>query len=153
MQKFFTSIVFITLFTLYRPGEPVATLTCKSESGRTTFTAVLPGCSYLENAQLSIDGSKLTFSTEDKSNIIFDPDNKVFTIFFESTSDEPKTHKFLKFWALPSSFKKVKSEKGPGTEFHDTYEFRAKFYSTKPRNTEEPKTKTIELICKLDYEL
>ena len=95
----------------------------------------------------------MTFSFQDRSNIIFDPDNKVFTVFLESKSDDPKSRKFLKFWALPSFFKKVKTEKGPGTEFHDTYEFRAKLYATEPRKTNEPNTKTIELICTLDYEL
>ena len=120
----------------------------------TTVTpAELPSCSYLDKAELNIDGSKLTFTFQDKSNIIFDPDNKVFTVFLESKSDDPKAYKFIKFWALPSSFKKVKSDKGPGTEFHDTYEFQAKLYATESRKTNEPKTKTIELICTLDYEL
>ena len=149
----FLAILLVALLTSFRPGEPVATLTCKSESGRTTFTAELPNCSYLEKAELSIDGSKLSFSLKDKSNIIFDPDNKVFAIFLESKSDDPTAHKFLKFWALPSSFKKVKSKRGPGTQFHDTYEFHTKFYATEPRQISDPNTKSIELICTLDYEL
>src|SRR5438105_12431411 len=135
MRKFFTTILLVALLTSFRPGETVATLTCKSESGRTTFTAELPSGSYLDKAELNIDGSKLIFSLDDRSSIIFDPDNKVFTIFLRSKSDDPKAYKFLKFWALPSSFKKVKSEKGPGTEFHDTYEFHAKLYATEPRKT------------------
>jgi hypothetical protein len=153
MRKFCITLIVAGLLTSFRPGEPVATLACKSESGRTIFTAELPSCSYLDKAELNIDGSKLTFSFQDRSNIIFDPDNKVFTVFLESKSDDRKTYKFLKFWALPSSFKKVKSEKGPGTEFHDTYEFHAKLYATEPRKTSESNTKTIDLICTLDYEL
>ncbi len=153
MRKIFTAILIISFFTSFRNGEPVAILACRSESGRTTFTAELPGCSYLDKAELTIDGSKLNFSSQDKGSIIFDPDNKVFTVCLESKSNDQKTYKFLKFWVLPSSFKKVKSEKGPGTEFHDTYEFHAKLFSTEPRKINERTTKTIELICTLDYEL
>ena len=153
MRDFFIILIITGVLISFRPGEPIATLKCKSESGRTNFTAELPSCSYLEKAELSIDGAELAFSSDDKSNIIFDPGNKVFVIFLESKSNEPKTQKFIKFWALPSSFKKVKSDKRPGTEFHDTYEFHAKLYATEPRKTSESNTKTIELICTLDYEL
>jgi hypothetical protein len=153
MRRFITILLVVGFITSFRPGEPVATLTCKSESGRTTFTAVLPSCSYLEKAELIIDKSKLQFEAMDRSYIIFDPDNKVFTVFLESGSNDPKAHKFLKFWAVPSSFKKTKSEKGTGSEFHDTYQFHAKLYATEPRNISEPNTKTIELVCTLDYEL
>lgn len=153
MRRFIIILIIVGLLTSFRPGEPVATLTCKSESGRTTFTAELPSCSYLEKAELVIDKSKLQFVVMDRSNIIFDPDNQVFTIVLESKSDDPKEYKFLKFWALPSSFKKTKSKKGSGSQFHDTYEFHAKLYATEPRNISQPNTKTIELICTLDYEL
>jgi hypothetical protein len=153
MRTFITILIVVIFLTSFKPGEPVATLTCKSESGRTIFTAVLPSCSYLKKAELVIDKSKLQFEDMDRSNIIFDPENKVFTVYLESKSDDPKAYKFLMFWALPSSFKKTKSEKGSGSEFHDTYEFHAKLYATEPRNISEPNTKTIELICTLDYEL
>jgi hypothetical protein len=153
MRKFITIAIITILLSSFRPGEPIATLTCKSASGRTTFSAELPSCSYLGNAAFSIDGYKLSFSPDDKSHIIFDPENKVLTIYLESKSDEPKSHKFLKFWALPSSYKKVNSNKGPGSEFHDVYEFHAKLFATEPRKTNELNTKTIELICTLDYEL
>jgi hypothetical protein len=153
MRRFLIILIIVGQLTSFRIGEPVATLKCKSESGRTTFTAELPSCSYLEKAEFVIDKSKLQFVAMDRSNIIFDPDNQVLTIFLESKSDNPKEYKFLKFWALPSSFKKTKSEKGSGSEFHDTYEFRAKLYATEPRSINQPNTKTIELICTLDYEL
>jgi hypothetical protein len=132
MRIIFTLLISVVLLTSYRPGEPLAILTCKSQSGQTTFRAELPGCSYLEKAVLNINGSKLLFANEDRSNIIFDPDNKVFTVFLESKPGDTKSYKFLKFWALPSSFKKIKSEKGPGTQFHDTYEFHAKLFATEP---------------------
>lgn len=118
--------------------------------GRKKF---LPNCSYLEKAEFVIDKSKSQFGAMDHSNIIFDPDNKVFTVFLQSKSEDPKEYKFLKFWELPSSFKKTKSKKGTGSEFHDTYEFSAKLYATEPRNISQPNTKTIELICTLDYGL
>lgn len=153
MRILFTISILLTVFTSFKPGEPVATLTCKSQSGRTIFTATLPSCSYLEKAELSIDESKLIFSAEDRSTIIFDPENKVFTVFLQSKSDEPKEYKFLKFWALPDTFKKIKSMKEVGSQFHDSYEFHAKMYATEPRKLNEPNTKTIELICTMEYEL
>ena len=153
MQNFLVSFVLLALLGSYKPGEPVATLKCKSVSGRTTFVAELPRCSYLDTAELSIDGVKLSFYTNDQSHIIFDPENQVLTISLESRSTDHTKFKFLKFWAIPSTFKKTKAIKGSGSEFHDTYEFHAKLFATDPRDSKEPNTKTIELICNLDYEL
>ena len=153
MCRLFLSLLIVSTLTSFKPGEPIATLTCRSESGRTTFTAVLPSCSYLGKAELGIDGSKLKFSDEDGSYIVFDPANKVFTLFMESKGDELKDHRFLKFWAIPSSFKKIKNERGVGSQFHDTFEFRGYLYATEPRKISEPNTKTIELLCTLEYEL
>jgi hypothetical protein len=145
--------LFIALvLTSYKQGEPIATLNGKSSSGRTIFTAELPSCSYLEKAELSVDGSKLKFSVSDGCKIIFDPESQVFTVYLEST-DEKNGRKFLQFWALPSTFKKTKSERGPGSQFHDTYEFHAKVYATEPRKVKESTTKIIELVCTMDYEL
>jgi len=153
MKASLIALLIIIFLSSYKPGEPVATLTCKSETGRTLFSAELPSCSYLEKAELTIDGSKLGFTNQDKANIIFDPENKVFTIYLESHSSDSKTYKFLKFWALPSSFKKISSEKSSGSQFHDIYEFHARLYGTEPRKISEPNTKVIELICTLNYEL
>jgi hypothetical protein len=153
MRSFFITLVVLAFLTSFRPGEPAATLTCKSESGRTTFTAVLPACSYLVQAELIIDRSKLRFEPMNRCSIVFDPDNQVFTVFLESSSDRLYEHKFLKFWAVPSTFVKTRSEKGTGSEFHNTYEFRAKLYATEPRRVSGPNTKTIELVCTLDYQL
>jgi hypothetical protein len=153
MKRLLAGVIILLILTSFMPGEPVATLTCKSESGRTKFTAVLPSCAYLESAELSIDGSKLQFSDEDGSYIIFDPTNRVFTVFLESKRGDAKDYRFLKFWADPSSFKKVKSENGTGSQFHDSYEFKAYVYATEPRQVKEPNTKTIELLCTLEYEL
>jgi len=107
----------------------------------------------LETASFSIDGSTLTFSGSDQGNIIFDPENNVLTIYLTTASKNPKTYKFLKFWAIPATFKRVKHDKQFGTQFHDTYEFKAKLFATEPRPTAENVTKVIELSCQLDYEL
>jgi hypothetical protein len=147
------SIVFACFFLSFKPGEPVATLSCKSTTGRTSFSGTFPFCSYLETAELRIDEASLKFDlSEDEGFIIFEPDHKVFTIYLSSGS-KSKSHRFLKFWAVPSSFKKTKSQKGPGSQFHDAYEFRAYLYATEPRKTAEINTKIIELNCTLDYEL
>jgi hypothetical protein len=155
MKKLFLFAFLITCLTSFKNlGEPIAELKCKSVSGRTYFKAIIPDASYIESAELSIDGTKLSFGQECVSHIIFEPENKVFTMYLESKTNEPSRHKFLKFWAIPSSFKLIKSQKGDGTQFHDTYEFRAKFYATEPRKEEKsPNTKTIELSCVLDYQL
>jgi hypothetical protein len=150
MKCFLFAIVTLILFSSFNIGEPVATLTCKSESGRTQFNAVLPGASYLESAELSVDGSKYTFGRNDKSYIIFDHLSKVLTVYLESNDNNEK---FLRFWAIPASFKTVSNEKGPGTQFHSVYEFKAKLEATDPRKGKELNTPTIELSCTLDYQL
>ncbi len=89
----------------------------------------------------------------DDSKVIFDTDNKVLTIAQESSPNDPRHSKFLKFRRIPSTFKLTKHETGGGSQFHDVYEFRAKIYATEPRRGFDPNTKVIELICTLDYEL
>ena len=153
MRLFLATILIIVLFTSFRKADPIARLTCRSESGRTLFNAELPSLTFMLKAEFIIDSAKLTFSSQDASDIIFDPDNKVFTICLESPSEDPKAYKFLKFWGIPSSFRKIKSKKGPDGQYHDSYQFRAKMFGTEPRpNDEFGNTKTIVLNCTLDYE-
>jgi len=95
----------------------------------------------------------IAFSGSDQGDIIFDPDNNILTIYLTTASKNPKTYKFLKFWALPATFKRVKHDKQSGSQFHDTYEFQAKLVATEPRPTADKITKVIELTCQLDYEL
>jgi len=46
------------------------------------FQAELEACERLEKADFTVDASTFSFSKEtDESTIIFDPNNKVFTIF------------------------------------------------------------------------
>ena len=152
--KLFISLIILAFFSSFRFGEPSATLTCKSASGRTIFKAELAGTNSVEKAELKIDDSNLTFTQNDKSYIIFDPANKVFTIYLESkTSGNNDQIFFLRFWAIPDSFNPVSSKKGSGTQFQNVYEFKAKLESTEPRKGKEFNTPVIELICNLDYEL
>jgi hypothetical protein len=153
MQHIFFGFLILVHLLFPATGEPVATLTCKSSSGRTLFTAVLPDCDYVEKAEFSIDRTSMSFAANDTQGVIFDPENKTFTISIVSRSVNSKTEKFLKFWALPSSFTRIKHETGSGTQFHDVYEFHAKLFATEPRKGFEYNTKIIELICTLDYQL
>lgn len=149
MKSLVVSMLLFMLLSSLKPGESSATLTCSSTSGRTLFVAELPECNYLGTAKFSVDTAILNFGFEDHSNIIFDPENKAFTIAFESRDEK----RFLKFWAIPTTIKKIKSKKGTGSSFHDVYEFKAKIYATEPRIGFANITKTIELNCTLYYEL
>lgn len=74
-------------------------------------------------------------------------------MYLSSKYDAHAQDKFLRLWAVPSSFKVISTQKGPGSQFHNVYEFHAKLESTDPRKGKELNTPTIELICTLDYEL
>ena len=152
MKYFLICILIISIFSSFKTGEGTAILTCKSESRRSLFNAVLDEAVFLRTAELTIDNSTMSFSATDEGHIIFDADDKVFTMYLESTTPDKKT-KFLRLWAIPSSFKKIFSEDGPGSQFHHIYEFRARLESTEPRKGKEYNTPTIELVCTLDYQL
>jgi hypothetical protein len=145
----FACLLLLSSYRLRYFGVGSAKLECKSQSGRTLFNAELEECQFLETAELSIDNTKENFSKEDDGYIIADLDNKILTMYLESQ----KRHSFLKFWAIPSSFKTILNEKGPGTQFHKIIEFKAKLYGTEPRQDKEFNTPEIELFCKLDYQL
>jgi len=148
------TFLILLVFSSFKPGEPVGNLTCKSESGRTIFTATLPSCAYLEKAELSIDDSKFQFTDKDgEAKVFFDPENKIFTVYIESTGNDHKASKFIKFWAIPSTFKKTFTEKGEGSQFHDVYEFKGKLFATDPRKDKDVNTPTINLNCTLVYDL
>ncbi|POY34670.1 hypothetical protein C3K47_19165 [Solitalea longa] len=147
----FSFLIFLTLTSFKRPGSATAQLTCKSESGRTLFTADIQDIDGgLERAELSIDGVKLNFHENDNSSIIFDSKTQVFTILLESKPNKDfSKHKFLKFWAIPSTFKTLVE-----THTQGKYQFRAKLYSTEPRKEKkELHTPVIEVECLLQYEI
>ncbi|MEO8404093.1 MAG: hypothetical protein ABI480_05845 [Chitinophagaceae bacterium] len=149
MRYTLISLLFIPYLWFSNPGESTAELTCKSASGRTTFKAVMPSISYLESAEFSVDGTKLNFTFGDKSCIIADLDKNVLTIYLEDKEQK----KFLKFWAIPSSFKKTLDQKGPGSQFHKIYTFKAKAYATEPRKGKELVTPQTDFDCTLDFQL
>ncbi len=153
MKKLILCLIIIVGLTSFKTvGVRTAYLTCKSESGRTLFIAEIEEIdSKLIKAELIIDGKRLNFGDESNSNIIFDSKNGVFTIYLQSKSQQKKDfkeYKFLKFWAIPKSFKTIfeNSDKGK-------YEFRAKIFSTEPRKEKDYSTPEIELNCELEYEI
>jgi hypothetical protein len=144
ISLFFTNV---TLFSTLGVGTGI--LTCKSESGRTVFKAEIEECNTLQNAELIIDSSKSSFNYKDNEHVVCDLDNHVLTIFVE-TKDQTR---FLKFWAIPSSFKTILDKSGPGSQFHKIYEFKAIIFGRDPRQGKEYNTPEIEINCRLDYEL
>ncbi len=144
----FAVFILMILSSFNVDGVWVATLTCKSESGKTVFNAELEECQTLINAEITIDTSKLFFSKQDDGYIVFDPGNKVFTLYLVSKKDINYSNKFLMFWAIPSSFEKVLDE-----EFHQVYKFKAVLRCTDPRNNKEINTPEIKVDCTLNYEL
>ncbi len=140
----------MTSFRTINAGSGTAHLTCRSESGRTLFKADIQDIDgIVEKAELTIDGVKLDFSDLEKSSIIFDSKNGVYTIAIESSPDgDFSEQKFLKFWAIPRTFKTIK-ENNTGVK----YVFKAKLYSTEPREGKNLQTPVIELDCILEYEI
>ena len=143
-------LLIVLFFSSFNTGVGKAILSGKSDSGRTIFKAEMEDCRILENAELTIDKAKLTFSAEDNGHIVADLENGVFTMHLESGNNGGK---FLRLWAIPSSFKNILNEKGSGSQFHKVYEFKVKFYSTEPRKGKGFNTPEIEIYCTLDFQL
>jgi hypothetical protein len=146
----FCSIIIISLTSFKTVGSATAYLTCKSESGRTTFKAEIQDIDGgIEKAELTIDGVKLKFTGEENSNVIFDSRNGVYTIAIESKpSIDFSNYKFVKFWAIPKSFKTIIENNE-----ESKYEFRARLISKDPRKDKGQQTPEIELNCKLEYKI
>ena len=146
------SLVILILTSFKTVGSATAYLTCKSESGRTMFNAEIQDIDGgIEKAELTIDGVKLNFTEDENSNIVFDSKNGVYTIVIESKSQLKKDFskfKFLKFWAIPKTFKTIIDNNNEGK-----YEFKARLYSTEPRKGKELQTPEIEMNCNLSYKI
>ena len=140
-MRLFLILLSAILFTSFKPGDPVATLTCKSSSGSIVFRAILPSAQHLEVASYNQGGKVTTYSLTDKTQIVFDPEKKTFTI--EITSD---ANGQVQLTAVPATFKLVKNEKGNGTGSLKVYNFQGKF------STSLSKQK-MTLNCVLEYEL
>ena len=144
-------LLFLSSFNL-KYGTREGTLTCKSESGRTLFNAKLEDGTGLESAEFIIDGAKNSFTFKDENYTIFDPTNQVYTICIqEKTEGQNRDGKFLKFWAIPSTFKLISTD-GQRALPHEIYEFKAKIFGREPRTGFEYNSKVIELNCTLDLE-
>jgi hypothetical protein len=134
-------------------GSGTAKLTCTSASGRTTFTADLQDIQGMfEGAVLTIDGSTLRFPGEGNrttSAIIWDPANGVFTVSYLRPGDDDFL--FLRFWAVPSTFKTISDERGSAAGA--VYTFDAIIEASEPRDGGGPSTPTIRLSCRLEYKI
>lgn len=133
-------------------GSGTAYLTCKSESGRTLFNAELQDIvGIVEKAELIIDGKKIAFSYEigDEAFTIFDPNANVFTLYISGKpNNEFPNSRFIKFWAIPSSFKIISSDHS-----NQKYEFRAKVVGTEPRKNKDLSTPEVLVNCTLEYKI
>ena len=134
-------------------GSGKAKLTCTSVSGRTVFTADLQDIQGLfEGGVLTIDGSVLRFPAEGDgatSAIIWDPANGVFTISYQRPGDADFL--FLRFWAVPSTFKTISDERGSAAGA--VYTFDAILEASEPRDGKGRSTPTIRLSCRLEYRI
>lgn len=150
MKKLFSGILFHLLTLSAIAGSGTAILTCESESGRTKFVAYLQDIAgLLEGADFTIDHSTITFTDSETVYTIFDPEHGVFTLYIEGKTDLTyPNHKYVQFWAIPSTFKTVKNSSG-----HQIYEFKARIYGTEPRPGKEMHCPEIELNCKLEYKI
>lgn len=150
-MKLFFILLFILSSISFKPVQSAtAYLKCTSESGRTTFTAEIGDIDgVLEKAELTIDNVKLKFNDNDRSYVIFDGPNGVYTIFIESDpshgADFTK-YKFLKFRGIPKTFN-AKIDK-PGEKY---YQFKGKLNATELRKGKDLITPEIELNCTLEY--
>jgi len=143
----FYLLIIIGLTSFKKVGSATAYLNCKSESGRTMFKAEIQDIDgHIENAELTIDGVKINFTNDDNSNLIFDSKNGVYAFVIESKPN--KKFKFLKFWAIPKTFKTIIENNTEGK-----YEFKAILYSTEPRKDKDLQTPQIEVNCNLEYKI
>lgn len=148
MRIFFIGLLFLLINVQSNAGSGTAILICKSESGRTTFTAHLQDIvGLLEGAEFTIDESTIKFKQSDNVFTIFDPKNGVLTLYLIGKSD-PQKQTFLKFFAIPLTFKIIKNE-----STHQVYEFKAKIQGTEPRKGKGINSPEIELSCRLEYQI
>lgn len=150
LTKLFYLLATFLLTSSFYLGTNTAVLTCKSDSGKTTFVANLQDItSMFESAKFTIDNSTIEFDSNDKASVALDSKKGVFTLYIDGrkTFDYPNG-KFIQFWAIPSSFKIIKEESG-----HKVYEFKAKIKGTDPRLTKKSNSSVIELNCKLEWEI
>jgi hypothetical protein len=151
MKRSLAVLLFAFAFVSFRPiGSGTAHLTCKSESGRTVFKAELKDITgLLEKAELVVDDKKLSFDSQDEVYTIFDAEKKVFTVYITGEStNEYQNGRFIEFWALPETFKIIKSDRAD-----QRYEFKARIEGTEPRKGKALRIPRVELNCVLVYKI
>ena len=148
LKSYLISILFLIIFTSYRPGVSTVLLKAKSESGRTFFNAEFEDGEILRNAELSIDGESLLFTYKDKGTIIEDFANKVYTIHLHNKEEEGdmSTFQYVDFWALPSTLTRIQDD---SHQYNYIYRFKGKLRATDPRKNKESNTPKIILNCEL----
>jgi len=149
MHFILVAILTAFLFASPAPGVGHAKLYCISQSGRTLFEAEFEGFTTLEKAKLTIDKNSMPFFYSDKCYVTFDSEVNVYTLSVESEDNGNfDTVRYVKFWAVPSSFHEVSSQ---GTEFRNIYKFNAKLKAIDPRKGKGFETRIILLSCTLTY--
>ena len=151
MKVMFIAIITFLLFTSFKlPGSGTAHLVCTSASGRTVFKAELQDITgLLEKAELVVDKNKIIFDSNDEVYTIFDPKVGVFTVYISGqTNDEFPNSRFIQLWAIPETFKIIKSERSD-----QRYEFKAKIEGTEPRKNKNLRIPQVELTCSLAYKI
>jgi hypothetical protein len=134
-------------------GSGTAKLSCRSASGRTTFTVDLQDIDgTFEGGTLTIDGTVLEFPEAgncDTGDVVWDPKNGVFTISFEhGTPDGPV---WFRFWAIPNTFKTISGDRG--SEEGAIYEFEGVIQAKEPRPDKDLITPEIRMMCQLQYHI
>jgi hypothetical protein len=151
MKHILLPVLVFLVFTSFKPsGSGTAHLRCKSESGKTIFNADIHDITgVLDNAVFEIEKQKLAFTPEDNVYAIFDPLNRVFTIYLSGkTNDEFPNSRFVQFWAIPGTFKTLMLKSGG-----QKYVFEAYIEATEPRKGKLLRTPPIKLSCTLEYEI
>jgi hypothetical protein len=134
-------------------GSGSAKLTCRSLSGRTTFTAFLQDIiGIFEGGSLTIDGVQLDFPGAgdcDTGDVVWDPRNGVFTVAYSHSS--PDGLVWFRFWAIPSTFKVISADRGSAQGA--IYEFDGVIEAMEPRANEDLITPRIRMTCRLEYRI
>ncbi len=136
-------------------GSGTATLTCRSASGRTTFTAYLQDIiGMFEGGKLVIDGVEQEFRAEDDDDcteVVWDPAIGVFTVTYSHST--PQGPVWFRFWAVPNTFRTISDKRGSAEGA--VYEFDGVIEAREPREGPDfdLHTPRIRMTCRLEYRI
>ncbi len=149
MRSLLSGICILYIFSSFTPGVGHSKLTGRSSSGRTIFTAEFENYSTLEKGELTVDKEQMIFMSSDRCHVIFDDENKVYTLHIESEAySNFDTLRYIELWAIPSTFTVATNA---GTEFSEVYKFKAKMKARDPRKGKDYEMPIIKLDCTLGY--